>query len=790
MRTTPCLLLLATALVGCDPGGPPVPLRDAGMDASSPDAASPGDAGASDSGDSSAAQCERDSDCAAGLLCFGGGCQPDPCEDGDPCTTGERCRARCVATVDPCRGVVCGADETCIDGDSFPGCLPVACEGVSCPSGQFCDPARGRCAEISPCDARCGDGAACHFTCTPRSACEGVTCPEGQFCRAGACIVNPCAGVTCARGEVCNNGLCIATCGCEPECTAPDRCIGGTCTCVRSCPADATCGAPDGCGGFCMGPCSDPGEECNPDTGLCECVPSCEAGAACGAPDGCGGLCDGACGLGQSCVGGVCECLGVCLGASEVACGAAIPDTCAGGEPCPGRGTRCETGATCLEGACCPACPAPTTVACGEAISEVTDTLGRVCRSCTGVGSRCATGTSCTVPPGTTAPTDRVCCAPCAAASTVACGTEIPDVLDDDGNVCRECSGYGTAGCMPGTTCTGGAGGMCCGSCSAPAAVDCGEPIPASDCRTCTGYGNRCSAGLSCANPPGTTGPETRECCASCPAASSVACGMPIPDPAGPSGAPCRDCGTGTMCPAGSDCVGGSCCPRCPSSSSVACGVDIPDQRDASGAICRMCSSGTMCSAGSTCSGGACCGACAAPSTLACGVDPMEAPGCPACPTGTRCDAGERCTGGACCAPTCAPPSTRPCGERPSDGCGGTCSAGTGCPSPSDVCMGSRCVCSPSCVGRRCGESDGCGGECPGTCDPGFACSERPPPAAPGDYQCEASTCVPSCGLCQSCVAGSCEPLVCAPGQTACLLSCQCCASDQACTPEGCQSVS
>jgi hypothetical protein len=89
-------------------------------------------------------------------------------------------------------------------------------------------------------------------------------------------------------------------------------------------------------------------------------------------------------------------------------------------------------------------------------------------------------------------------------------------------------------------------------------------------------------------------------------------------------------------------------------------------------------------------------------------------------------------------------------------------------------------------VGRACGEADGCGGECLGTCDPGFVCAERPAPAAPGDYECEPSACVPSCGLCQSCVLGTCEPLACAPGTTACLFSCECCAAGESCTPSGC----
>ncbi|MBN8610574.1 MAG: hypothetical protein J0L92_08325 [Deltaproteobacteria bacterium] len=775
-------VVMTIGVAGCDFGAP-VP-EDAAIDAfvrpdANSDAPVPGDAGAR--------SCSTDLECPPGVLCLGGICQADPCATDDPCGEGERCRATCVALTDPCEGVVCGTDETCIDGTCFPGCLRVVCEGVVCPDGQFCDPSRGLCTDVVSCGSQCGEGFACHTTCTPRSACEGIRCEESEFCRAGECLPNPCFGVACARGSVCQNGSCVATCNCDPACEAPSRCVGGVCVCTPRCSPDAQCGDPDGCGGFCVGACEATTEECNPDTGLCECIPSCPDEAACGEDDGCGGRCDGPCADGRTCVEGACTCLDECLAPSMVECGAPIPDTCMASIDCMGQGSRCESGATCLMDACCPACPAASAVACGDPIADSVDPLGRTCADCTGVGSACPPRESCLAPPGRPAPTDRVCCGACAPASSVPCGSRIPDVLDADGSVCRVCTGYGTAGCETGSTCTGGASGMCCEACASASSIECGEAVPSPDCRTCTGVGTRCDARLSCVNPPGTTSASDRVCCGSCPAASTVACGAPIPDVMS-DGTVCRDCGTGTACAAGSTCVDGACCPSCPAASTVACGTEVPPRTDSLGRECRTCSAGTMCATG-RCSGGSCCASCAAPSTLACGFDPEEAPGCPMCANGTRCPVGERCRSGECCAPTCAPPSTRPCGETPSDGCGGTCAPGTACDSPTEACAGSplRCTaCTPSCVGRVCGQSDGCGGECSGRCDPGFVCSERPAPAAPGDFECEASACVPSCGLCQSCVLGTCEPLACAPGTMPCLFSCECCGASEACTPTGC----
>ena len=732
--------LAALASTGCgdsDEGG-----ADAGTDARI-DAAPALDAAL----DAGPIACATPSDCPSGQVCLGGMCQPDPCDAEDPCTGSDRCRAVCVDLVDPCRGVACGPEETCVRGTCFSGCLPSACEGRTCPTGQFCDPSTGACTPIEPCAGTCGDSAACHLTCTPRSPCEGVTCGVGEFCRDGICRPNPCHGADCPSGSVCQNGECVETCNCDPACEAPERCIANRCVCVPDCPLDGTCGAPDGCGGFCLADCASASDACDPETGTCECVTTCAADAACGDPDGCGGRCDAPCAGGRSCVDGTCECVDTCLEPEDVACGEPVPPPCTGGMSCSGVGTRCEPGSTCIDGSCCPECASRATVACGMPVPDPVDGMGRTCRDCPDHGIVCPAGQGCILPPGATMDSERVCCGTCPAASSVPCGMDIPDVLDAMGNVCRICTGAGT-GCAPDETCTGGATPMCCATCMLAADVACGTPIPDTSCQTCPGYGRACTdLTESCVLPPGGSADSSRRCCDACADAATHACGTDVPDRFASDGSLCRDCGSGTMCPAGSSCIGGACCPACADASAVACGMPVPDAVDSLGRVCRDCGIGTMCSAGETCAGSRCCPTCPTPSSFACGLDPSEPSGCPDCPDGTGCTGmGEICTG--------SPPA---------------------------------CECGPSCAGRRCGESDGCGAECLGACDPGFACVEQPLPSPPGDYECEANVCMPTCGLCESCVLGSCVPLTCGAGETACLATCECCAPGDSCTATGCR---
>jgi len=107
-----------------------------------------------------------------------------------------------------------------------------------------------------------------------------------------------------------------------------------------------------------------------------------------------------------------------------------------------------------------------------------------------------------------------------------------------------------------------------------------------------------------------------------------------------------------------------------------------------------------------------------------CGVDPRCGLSCGDCADDERCEAAQCVaepppagatagassgpqagapTGGASCAESC---------EALGAECGEACGVSCGVCAEGSVCEGTRCVCTPQCAGRACGEPDGCGGTC------------------------------------------------------------------------------
>ncbi|MCA9608106.1 MAG: SUMF1/EgtB/PvdO family nonheme iron enzyme, partial [Myxococcales bacterium] len=147
--------------------------------------------------------------CADGTVCNPrdpmGRCVADNCRSLG-CPSGQVCDTATGACMeDPCATVTCASDEacrmgvcigSCADVDCDPGlrctagtCVRDTCDGVSCMTGEVCNPADGACVE---------------------DMCVGVRCPAGSVCDAvtGMCEADPCLGLNCPEGQVCENGEC------------------------------------------------------------------------------------------------------------------------------------------------------------------------------------------------------------------------------------------------------------------------------------------------------------------------------------------------------------------------------------------------------------------------------------------------------------------------------------------------------------------------------------------------------------------------------------------------------
>jgi hypothetical protein len=180
------------------------------------------------------------------------------CNDGNPCTMADTCKAGVCAGV----ALVCAAQDSCHD------------VGV-------CDPATGMCS--NPAKA---DGATCD---------DGNLCTTGDTCKAGTCSGG--VAVVCNAPNMCTtascdpkNGMCVVAnkpdgslCSDNNMCTTIDRCVNGACTGSQplNCPPPAS-------------PCMN--AACNPATG-CGSTPK-----PIGTPCTCGLECIGVCNALGNCV--------------------------------------------------------------------------------------------------------------------------------------------------------------------------------------------------------------------------------------------------------------------------------------------------------------------------------------------------------------------------------------------------------------------------------------------------------------------------------------------------------
>ena len=251
-------------------------------------------------------------------------CQSGVCEGVTPvvCTAGDPCHE--PGTCDPTTGV-CSAPEradgaACDDGNpctQTDSCRAGACEGSSpvvcvardqCHDAGTCDPATGACSAPER-----ADGAACD---------DGNPCSVADVCLAGVCSAG--AVAACAPLDSCHvAGVCDPATG---GCSHPEKPEGAACDDQNPCTRVDTCQA-----GKCTGrdvmvcvaadPCREAGE-CDPATGACT-SPSVADGTAC-AVDGESGACQkGECGV---CGNGTPEAQEECDDGNSAPCDGCSPD--------------------------------------------------------------------------------------------------------------------------------------------------------------------------------------------------------------------------------------------------------------------------------------------------------------------------------------------------------------------------------------------------------------------------------------------------------------------------------
>jgi hypothetical protein len=202
--------------------------------------------------------CRRECDqsiefpCPVGFLCKaapnpedGTFCQPGACA---VCRSSEICRDD--VCVNPCEGISCNDNETCVFGD----CKD--CTQIGCKSGEICY--EQVCQADSCKDVSCAEAEFCFKgECMP--LCDESTCGAGERCNAeGSCEKDRCAGVACDDGEVCRGGTCNTDPCAEISCTSGDICVGEL-GCVADpcpvtvCPNGASCAVGDQGRPVCVG---------------------------------------------------------------------------------------------------------------------------------------------------------------------------------------------------------------------------------------------------------------------------------------------------------------------------------------------------------------------------------------------------------------------------------------------------------------------------------------------------------------------------------------------------------
>lgn len=393
----------------------------------------------------------------------------DPCEDNNPCTTGN-----CNEWIGECRYEpvygACNDNNKCTLNDqcnsSTMQCVgtPTVCNDGDVCTDDYCDLADGACkttfnsapcVDDDPCSINefCLDGT-CVFIetkdCEDGDACTDNFCdPITGFCRETINAAECEDGDPCTVGDYCELGNCLTgnpkNCSDNNECTA-DVCRAGDGECLHTPTAGISCGAANKC--IISGTCNSAGtcdatyktcddqkfctnDSCNPTSGLCIYTPNtlpCNDGNACTISDVCfNGLCSGTdrtCNDSIACTNDSCNTSTGCVFTpADALCddnNVCTIDTCVAGQGCTHVPVSNSLNLSCSDGLLC--------------------TLSDVCidGTCKGVQKNCAD--------------QIVCTADSCNASTGDCVNPYYIGPCDDGNPCTENDACGTGRICFGTT--------------------------------------------------------------------------------------------------------------------------------------------------------------------------------------------------------------------------------------------------------------------------------------------------------------------------------------------------
>ncbi len=677
--------------------------------------------------------CDDGNPCTSGDRCGGGVClgraddEGATCDDGNACTTGDTCGGGvCTGGLKDCSGetticavATCSPDtgecqlsphpdgQLCSDGDLCThddACLggacsgaPVVCGEATTPCGtRVCDPASGSCASGPP---------------KP----DGEACDDGDLCTlADACSTGTCAGLAkdCASLDAeCIAGVCNGASGlCEAQAVP----TGAPCDDGNPCSVGETCAASQ-CGGATEAPNGTPCTDSDPCTVAEQCVAgTCKVEArdcsAAGSLDGC--------------AVGECDALtGECLQKPVIAPGCACflePD-----------GTACNDGNPCTEGDACAgsACVGGTTKVCTASGNACVDD---VCNTATGLcgvpvtdGTPCQDGDECTV--------DDACWAgQCKGPNLCVCAGKADGTPCNDKDPCTDqaaCDGEVCVGALKDCSAESTSDGCALGVCEPITGLCVAELVVAPGCQcflkangTSCDDENPCTTGDACQN--NLCGGSPKDC-----SSSASACVLGVCDPAtGGCGVPLEDgtaCSDAEVCTANDTCSAGQCV-----------GTDV--------CFCKgkadgtPCDDGLSCTDSDACNGGSCGGlprSCAELDSECAtgGCDPANGT-CIAVPkdAGTGCDDGDACTASDTCVGLACEGAPVDCSSLDSDCTQGGCTLGACVAEPrpdatpcndGDACSGADVCASGACGGTidLCGT---CAGQLAGTpCDDADPCT-------------------------------------------------------------------